>query len=64
MVIHPGRMPGRGTPHAAIRVDPAVWDAFRQACEEAGMDRSAALRAFIAWYLREPGAKLPERPGA
>jgi hypothetical protein len=25
-------------------------------------NRSALLRAFVAWFLRKPGAKLPERP--
>jgi hypothetical protein len=25
-------------------------------------NRSGLLRQFVAWYLREPGAKLPERP--
>lgn len=24
--------------------------------------RSEMIRAFIAWYLRKPGAKLPTRP--
>jgi len=26
------------------------------------VDRGTLLRAFVAWYLREPGAKLPDRP--
>jgi hypothetical protein len=25
-------------------------------------NRSEVMRALLAWYLREPGAKLPERP--
>lgn len=25
-------------------------------------DRSALIRAFARWYVREPGAKLPKRP--
>jgi hypothetical protein len=25
-------------------------------------NRSDLLRSFVAWYVREPGAKLPERP--
>ena len=25
-------------------------------------NRSGVVRALVAWYLREPGAKLPERP--
>lgn len=26
--------------------------------------RTAVIRQFIRWYLRHPGAKLPERPPA
>lgn len=26
--------------------------------------RTAVVRQFIRWYLRRPGAKLPERPPA
>jgi hypothetical protein len=25
-------------------------------------NRAAVLRALVAWYLRRPGAELPERP--
>lgn len=25
-------------------------------------NRSEVIRSLVAWYLREPGAKLPERP--
>ncbi len=27
-----------------------------------GVQRSEVIRTLVAWYLREPGAKLPERP--
>jgi len=55
-------MPGRGTPHAAIRVPPDVWDRFGEAAAAAGTDRSTILREFIRWYLRDDGAKPPNRP--
>ncbi|HZO69200.1 MAG TPA: hypothetical protein VFB74_29775 [Kribbellaceae bacterium] len=55
-------MPGRGTPLACIRVPEADWAAFKAAATGAGTDRSALIRAFIAWYLKQPGAKLPTRP--
>ena len=55
-------MPGRGTPHAAVRMPEDVWRRFGEAAEQAGTDRSELIRAFVAWYLREPGAKLPTRP--
>lgn len=55
-------MPGRGTPHAGIRIDPALWEHFRELAEAAGTDRSTVVRELIRWYVREPGAKLPDRP--
>lgn len=51
-------MPTAGTPKQTIRVDPGLWVRFGAAVG----DRAAALRAFMRWYLREPGAKLPKRP--
>jgi hypothetical protein len=51
-------MPTAGTPKQTIRVDPTLWVRFGVAVG----DRAAALRAFMRWYLREPGAKLPKRP--
>jgi hypothetical protein len=54
-------MPGRGTPHAAIRVPAEVWQEFGEAAQQAGTDRSTLLRAWIEWYLNRPGAKPPKR---
>ena len=53
--------PSRGTERQAVRIARDLWDAFGAALPS-GVDRSTALRAFMRWYLREPGAKLPERP--
>jgi len=55
-------MPGRGTPVATLRVPEALWERFARAVARRGTSRAAALRAFIRWYVREPGATLPERP--
>ena len=55
-------MPGRGTPLACIRVPEEVWKRFSEVARANDTDRSTVLRAFIAWYLRDPGAKLPDRP--
>ena len=33
-----------------------------QAAKAAGTVRAEAVREFIRWYLRRPGAKLPTRP--
>jgi hypothetical protein len=52
------------TPARPIRVDQELWDAFGQAVTAGDTDRSAALRAFMGWYARKPGAKLPTRPAA
>lgn len=59
----PGMSPNAPrTPVRPIRVDADLWNDFGQAATTNGTDRSAALRAFMAWYARRPGAKLPERP--
>jgi hypothetical protein len=50
------------TPTRPIRVDPALWERFGAATAKADTDRSAVLRAFMAWYSREPGARQPIRP--
>lgn len=43
-----------------VSVGKTRWDRFGVA---AGVTRRAeVIRALIDWYLREPGAKLPERP--
>lgn len=57
---------GRGegkTPHRHLRAEDDVWDPFGAAVKRAGQpDRSTVLRAFMQWYARRPGAKLPQRP--
>lgn len=51
------------TPIQRFRLDTEEWQAFGEATPD-DADRSAVLRAFVAWYLRRPGAKLPSRPPA
>jgi hypothetical protein len=36
--------------------------AFDAAAKQAGSDRSATTRQLWAWFTRQPGAKLPDRP--
>jgi hypothetical protein len=48
------------TPRQTIRVDAEDWDEF--GTRVGPKERSRVVREFIAWYLRKPGAKLPERP--
>ncbi|PXY20847.1 hypothetical protein [Prauserella muralis] len=51
------------TPTQNIRVDEDLWREAREVAEAMGTDRSSAVRAFLRWYVRRPGAELPERPG-
>jgi len=55
-------MPGRGTPKITLRVTENAWARFGEAATAAGVARAELLRQFIAWYSRDPGAKLPTRP--
>ncbi|WP_141703724.1 hypothetical protein [Planobispora rosea] len=48
------------TPNRPIRVDAELWDAFGALVGP--RNRSAILRDFIRWYIRERGARLPDRP--
>lgn len=50
------------TPTRPIRVDLTEWGVFGEAATTMGTDRSAALRAFMDWYLHKPGSKTPVRP--
>ena len=57
------RARGEGkTPVRNLRAEDDLWGSFGAACAAAGIDRSTALRDFMRWYMREPGAKLPKRP--
>jgi hypothetical protein len=50
------------TPTRPIRVDDDLWEEFGEATAEQDTNRSEALREFIRWYVRKPGARMPERP--
>ena len=50
------------TPTRPIRVDLAEWGVFGEATNAMDSDRSAALRAFMDWYLHKPGSRAPTRP--
>ncbi|MHC3427160.1 hypothetical protein [Streptomyces sp. DT18] len=49
------------TPARQIRIGDE-WYAFDAAAKAQGADRATVIREFIAWYLRQPEAELPERP--
>lgn len=50
----------RVTPRRQIALAGPLWDRLGQLAGDRG--RSEVIRALVAWYLREPGAKLPDRP--
>jgi hypothetical protein len=50
----------RKTVRRQIALSDALWERLGRLVGDRG--RSEAIRALVAWYLREPGAKLPERP--
>lgn len=53
---------GAPTPPRQIRVDDHTWKTAEVVTTEAGTDRATIIREFLKWYIREPGARLPERP--
>ena len=46
------------TPMHTIRIEDDLWRRFGVL---AG-DRTATLREFIRWFMREPDARMPRRP--
>jgi hypothetical protein len=52
-------MTRRGADNITVRMGHDLWERFGEAAEP---DRSAVLRDFVRWYVREPGAKMPRRP--
>lgn len=64
----PGRLDGvpnkPGTQHRSVRISDEDWDDLEAATGEFGSDRGTVIKQFIRWYLRRPGAELPERPAA
>ena len=47
------------TPVRTLRVGDPDWTDFHKVT---GKNLAAVIWQFIRWYLRRPGAKLPERP--
>lgn len=50
------------TPVRNLRVAPDVWQPALSAAREQGSTITDVITQFLRWYLRTPGAKLPERP--
>ncbi|WP_405848125.1 hypothetical protein OG211_12340 [Streptomyces niveus] len=49
------------TPPRQVRIGDTWYD-FDAAAKAMGTERAAVIRDLIDWYIREPGAKLPQRP--
>lgn len=47
----------------SIRLEDDLWDDLGPAARKVGHDRAGVIRQFVRWYLRRPGADLPQRPG-
>ena len=45
-----------------LRIPEDLWTRFGEVAQAAEIDRAALLRAFIRWYVKQEGAKLPPRP--
>lgn len=50
------------TQHRSVRISDADWADLEARAPSS--DRAATIKDLIAWYLRRPGAKLPDRPAA
>ena len=58
-----GRVPNKpGTQHRSVRVSDQDWADLETAAAAEGTDRAKIINQLVRWYLRRPGAKLPERP--
>lgn len=47
----------------AARIEDDLWREAGEAAQRMDTDRSTIIREFLSWYVRRPGAELPERPG-
>lgn len=55
-------MPTQGNPKLTIRMTPERRARFVAAAYNAGTDAAGLVNQFVDWYMREPGAELPQRP--
>jgi hypothetical protein len=49
-------------PNRSIRMSDERWEALDKKSKQAGSDRAKVVNDLAAWYVREDGAELPERP--
>lgn len=58
----PGRPATGETPGHNVKMPKERWDRLGEKAKDAGSDRSKVINELAAWYVREDGAALPERP--
>lgn len=64
----PGRLPRvarqlrSGRRYRSVAVDDLAWDVAEQPVSQMQTSRNSVIEQLFAWWLRLPGAKLPERP--
>jgi len=56
------RPPTGKTPNRNLRVVDEVWKPALASAKTQGQTITDVITQFLRWYLRHPGAKLPERP--
>jgi hypothetical protein len=57
-----GRPATGKTPNHSVRMPNERWDALDKKSKQVGSDRAKVVNDLAAWYVREDGAELPERP--
>lgn len=50
------------TQHRSVRIDDPEWEDGEAAADHFDTDRAKVINQLLKWWLRRPGAKLPERP--
>jgi len=61
-VITVRAVPKEPMPSRNVRVGKTLWDAALAAAKRNDENLADVIRAFLAWYVRDRGAQLPERP--
>ncbi len=62
-VPYRGPVPNQpATPKQNMRIGGTKWSRFGAGALKQGTNRTEVVNQFIDWYLRVPGAELPERP--
>ncbi|WP_433329857.1 hypothetical protein [Spirillospora sp. CA-294931] len=54
--------PQSGRRQRAVNFSDDDWEPGRAAAEQVGDNRNNVIERLYAWWLRRPGAELPERP--